>query len=487
MVKTPRTRHSKTQREPVTIDLDPDQVRRETADGGAAAKEPVQTAKPDADASGKTETMQPSSSVAPEKEKVSSAAAGKPGEFGRPSSGSGISGNDKPKQEKAEEPKSQSAKPATAAKPSGRGAGGMFGAGVAGGVIALALAAGLQWSGLLPGLRPEPKTADPAIETLRQQLAALETKLNDQQEALQATNGEDVSAALTQATDLANSLDGRISALSTELSTLQQSVSSGGAGEGPGLEALSARVAKIEEAAPSSSDAGAVNAAVEPVSRQVAELQVELGKVSSNADQAAKSASDNAAALANFGNELATLKDRVEEGGSAAKLAAIMAATALKSAVDRGSSFSGELDAFSAVAPEGEAGALEALRPFAATGLPSRASLAVEAPQVASSIVQATNRSAASDGGMIDSLMASARSLVVVRPVGSVEGSEPPAIAARMEAAVIANDYRKALAEYATLPEAGKAAAADFARKLEARQAADEALDRALSNALKGA
>ncbi|WP_244423452.1 hypothetical protein [Nitratireductor aquibiodomus] len=52
--------------------------------------------------------------------------------------------------------------------------------------------------------------------------------------------------------------------------------------------------------------------------------------------------------------------------------------------------------------------------------------------------------------------MASARSLVVVRPVGSVEGDGPDAIAARMEAAVVANDYEKALAEYETLPEAGK-------------------------------
>ena len=120
--------------------------------------------------------------------------------------------------------------------------------------------------------------------------------------------------------------------------------------------------------------------------------------------------------------------------------------------------------------------------------MPSRATLAAEAPAVASSIVAAVTREAGDGGGgIIDNLMASARSLVVVRPVGSVEGEDPDAIAARMEAAVVANDYAKALAEYETLPEAGKQAAADFANKLQARQAADQILNKALADALKGA
>jgi hypothetical protein len=52
---------------------------------------------------------------------------------------------------------------------------------------------------------------------------------------------------------------------------------------------------------------------------------------------------------------------------------------------------------------------------------------------------------------------------------------------------VVANDYEKALAEYEALPEAGKQAGADFAEKLRARQAADQILNRALADALKGA
>ena len=49
MVKTPRTRHSKSQKEPVTIDLDPDQVKREAVDRPDASGETGrQTARPEA-------------------------------------------------------------------------------------------------------------------------------------------------------------------------------------------------------------------------------------------------------------------------------------------------------------------------------------------------------------------------------------------------------------------------------------------------------
>ena len=52
MVKTPRTRHSKAEREPVTIELGPDEVSRvATEDDAAATAEPVAdpSAEPGAD------------------------------------------------------------------------------------------------------------------------------------------------------------------------------------------------------------------------------------------------------------------------------------------------------------------------------------------------------------------------------------------------------------------------------------------------------
>ncbi|MCR4267229.1 COG4223 family protein [Nitratireductor sp. ZSWI3] len=479
MVKTPRTRHSKTQREPVTIDLEPDQVKREEVDKSEPAKDAAATAAGPVKAEPAGGAARTPRAKAETVSKPDSAAGDKPSGFGRASTG------EQPRAEAAAASAGTGApKPSqTPNAPRGGGAGGMLGAGIAGGAVALALAAGLQWSGVLPGLKPEPRTADPAVETLRQQLAALENRLDEQQSRIETGGDGQADAALDEARQLANSLDGRVSELGAQLSALQEAVSSGSAGEGAGLEALAARVATLEEREGASGQ-GAAN---EAVSRQVSELQAGADKITAAADAAARSASDNAAAIADLRGEVDALKARLEEGGGASQVAQVIAATALKSAVERGASFSNELETYAAIASPGAVEALAPLRPYAEAGLPSRAALAIEAPKAASRIVAATDRAAAGDGGIIDNLLASARSLVVVRPVGEVEGSEPSAIAARMEAAVIANDYGKALAEYASLPEAGKEAAADFARKLEARQAVDAALDKALSDALKGA
>jgi hypothetical protein len=50
--------------------------------------------------------------------------------------------------------------------------------------------------------------------------------------------------------------------------------------------------------------------------------------------------------------------------------------------------------------------------------------------------IVAASRGVGEDAGIGERLMASARSLVQVRPVGEVEGEEPGAIAARMEVAL---------------------------------------------------
>ena len=48
MVKTPRTRHSKAQREPVTIELGPDEVSRLATEDGASVSDARQEDAPEA-------------------------------------------------------------------------------------------------------------------------------------------------------------------------------------------------------------------------------------------------------------------------------------------------------------------------------------------------------------------------------------------------------------------------------------------------------
>lgn len=491
MVKTPRTRHSKTQKEPVTIDLDPDQVKKEKVDKPDAPGEATKQAagqdtqigveaKPEA--SGTETSSKPASSTAPKGEKPAAASKDKPANkdagFGRDAKAGGANVSKGDAGKKSEKPED------SPSATGGGGAGRAVAGGVVGGLVALALAGGLQWAGILPAPDRGGDAADPAVESLRQQVAALESRLSD--EPATGGNTEAVAAALSEARERAEATGRRLSELGNEITALRESISSGEAGEGPGLEAVSKRLAALEEQTQSLSAGGGAGAALEDVTSRISSIEAGVREASEVAGTARKTASDNAAALSAIKTEVDALKAQVEEADAAPRMALVIAATTLKSAVERGTPYASELETYTAIAPEGEAEALAPLEANASSGVPSRATLAAEAPEVASRIVAATTRRAG-DGGIIDNLMASARSLVVVRPVGSVEGDGPDAIAARMEAAVVANDYEKALAEYETLPEAGKEAAADFVERLRARHAADQILNRALADALKGA
>jgi hypothetical protein len=89
------------------------------------------------------------------------------------------------------------------------------------------------------------------------------------------------------------------------------------------------------------------------------------------------------------------------------------------------------------------------------------------------------------DAGFWESLLDSAESLVQVRPIGEVEGDTAPAKVARMEVAVKAGELTKALAEFDTLPEPSKAAGQAFAELIRTRVAVEELVAKALAGALK--
>ena len=156
------------------------------------------------------------------------------------------------------------------------------------------------------------------------------------------------------------------------------------------------------------------------------------------------------------------------EAASAAALAMVRDASA------KGGPFADALAMLQAVG--GDAPGIAALRPLAAGGAPSRADLAAAFPAVADRILAATAPTPA-QGGLLDRLSGFARGLVSVRPTGPVEGTTPEAIVSRMRAEVDAGDLGKALAERDGLPEAGKAASADWAESAGKRVAIDRLVD----------
>ncbi|AZO17830.1 phage tail protein [Mesorhizobium sp. M2A.F.Ca.ET.043.05.1.1] len=488
MVKTPKMRHSKTRREPVTIELEPGAVSRITDEDAAKAKA-AQT--DEAKAEEAAAASQPEAPEEPihaeqadiepwEHSDVAQAAAEKPeagkGEPEAPYPG----GSDEPKSQpqgfdynfedasaaaagapaaKSSETRSEARGEDRAPQPSRRTGVSVIAAGVIGGVIALAGAGLLQAVGLLGA----PGSNGGSLEGVNGEIASLKSEIAAPKES------GDKGASAT--------VDGLSSALEqvkSEVAALKTSAGQGG--DGAALKALGDKVGQIETAvADLQKNGNAAPVDLGPLNEKIAGLDA---LVKSTGD-AAKAEDGRVAALE---QSVSQLSGKVEAQASQPKIALAIAAAALKSALDRGAPFATELDTFAAIAPD--APELAALRSYADKGVPTRATIASEVDAAANAMVEAA-KPVDQNAGFFQSLVSSAESLVKVRPVGSVEGKGAPETVARMEVAVNQGDYAKALSEYNTLPDASKAAGADFAGKLKARLEVEKQLEALIAGATK--
>lgn len=461
MVKTPRTRHSRTEKEPVTIDLSPDEVSRVEAEAAPEA------AAPEAEAPASKSDDRPD-------DRRDDRFDGGPA-FGRAGA---ETGSPRPETSEPETPKGEPARdPASA--PAGRG-GGLAGlvAGLVGGVAALAIAAGLQFAGMLPGATPPsaPAATDhgPAIAALETQIAGLRSEIAALEPA--GDGGEALDARVA-------GIEERVTSLASALDGLRGEVAELGArpegGETPGaavdLSPVEDRIAALETALGEVRQAMAPASALTAVEDAVASLRSEL-------DAGRDGQAGAIARLEALEAAVATLTGRVDEQAKAPATAIIIAASSLKAAIDRGTPFTTELDTYAALVPD--APQLAELGALAAAGVPTRAQLAAESDAAANAMIAAA-RPVDPDAGIVDRLMGSMMGLVQVRPIGMVEGESVPEIAARLDAAVAAGNYERALAEFATLPAEARAAGEAFIARLRARHAADRLADAALAAALK--
>ncbi|MBN9550639.1 MAG: COG4223 family protein [Alphaproteobacteria bacterium] len=485
MVKTPKTRHSKTRREPVTIELEPGAVSRITdadaakAEAGVARIDEVRTEEV-ADASQPEAPEEPihagQADIEPWKHSDAAQTADKPeagkGEPEAPYPGGSDAPKSQPKGfeynfEDASAPgaSASTAKPSETRsedrvpQPSRKTGVNAIAAGVIGGVIALAGAGLLQALGLIGA----PGSGGGALDGVNAEIASLKSEI----------------AALKESGDTAASakVDGLSSALDqvrTDVAALKSSA--GQDGDGAALKALGDKVGQIETAVADLQKSG--NAApvdLGPLNEKIAGLDALV----KSAGDAAKAEDGRVAALE---QSVSQLSGKVEAQASQPKIALAIAASALKSALDRGAPFATELDTFAAIAPD--APELAALRSYADKGVPTRATIASEVDAAASAMIEAA-KPVDQNAGFFQSLVSSAESLVKVRPVGSVEGKGAPETVARMEVAVNQGDYAKALGEYDTLPDAAKAAGADFAGKLKARLDVEKQLEALIAGATK--
>lgn len=331
-----------------------------------------------------------------------------------------------------------SEQPALPAAASGHGTPALIAAGIVGGLIALICAGAVQYAGLLP-MSPASKDASRDI-----------------------------------------------AALGAEVEGLKQTVVTLGAPPAAQPDtALQARISALEKAvknAPAAAADGTAATAADPASTQkIADLTAEVDQLKASLTQTSQA---QASTGADINKRLDDAEKKLSEPGKDVAVAQAIAAAGLKAAIDRGGPFRAELDTFAGVSPDDPA--VATLRNFADTGVPSRAELIRQVPDVATAIIGATQKPDENQGWS-DRLMASAKSLVTVRPVGNIQGDGVDAIAARFEDKIRNGDLPGAVTEWNGLPDAGKTASAAFKQSIEARIKVEDLVGETLSKAIAGA
>lgn len=315
---------------------------------------------------------------------------------------------------------------------------GTLAAGILGGLIALLGAGSLQYGGYLPTLGPDRAGESDAVSTLTNEVEALKTRLSE-------TLAE---------TSAASPVD---------------------------LQPIETRIAALEKSAGESAGATAADSeAVSKLEGDVARLTTELAALREAIARTTEAVSTTESQLT---ERIVAAEQKLDEPRSDIEMARAVAASALKTAIDRGGPYLAELEAFASISPEDPS--LPGLREHAAVGVPSRSDLVRDFQATADAILDAVHQPEG-DQGIFNRLMASAASAIRVRPVGSIEGDTPEAVVARIENKLQNGDFKGAQIEWQTLPEKGQAAAADYKRKLDERVSVEDLIGAVVSGALSG-
>jgi hypothetical protein len=258
--------------------------------------------------------------------------------------------------------------------------------------------------------------------------------------------------------------------------------------------ALTARVSSAESEAKSATEAlGALNRRLDGIEAGARDARNRADEASMAADAARRAIQSNSQRgdLDALANRVAALEGSVKAmgdafekriaGGGDRAARMVLAAEALRAAVERGRPYGPALAAVKALGADQNA--VSSLAPFAAAGVPSAAVLAQELSAMVPAIRQASGI-APSKGGFLDRLQANAERLVRVTPIDAPSGDDSSAVIARIEAVAARADINGALAELAKLPENARATAAPWVERAQGRNAALAASRRVAGDAL---
>jgi hypothetical protein len=360
-------------------------------------------------------------------------------------------------------------------------------AGLIGGVVGVAALA-LAWSGLDLGGGTKPA---PEITALEQRVAKLEAAPSPSVDAGALSELKSRLAALEGGTKETSSklaeLAGRVTQLETSLKTLAAT-----AGEGGSVASAAAIAQQIGEAekqlaakmeAALAKGEAANQSALAQMRSDIAELKAKLSALA-EAELGGAPPSDLGpelaaltARVAKIESTLPELAGAIDKNASGGKAAAVAIAFAnLRAAVSDGRPYASELDTVSTLAPSvGDLGILPA---YAESGIPTL-------PALTRSFITARDKaltvSTAPPAGssLVDSLMASAESLVKIRRIDEQPtGQGPAATLARAKAALDQGDLATAVKEVDMLDDTTREAFSAWLGQAHARLGADETLTR---------
>lgn len=362
-----------------------------------------------------------------------------------------------------------------------KSSGSTFSAGILGAVLALIGAAGLQWSGFLPGAN---NGQNDAIAALEQKITGLEENLGQasnqiaEQLTLQPTG--DFSSLTTRVDELEtllqndnssslealNEIKTQIDQLTSKIINVETNISTAGVaagGDGALPEGLASEIGKL-------STLNSEQAA------QISDLQAQVVSL-------AQSSSQNTGisdVITELQKRLADAETAIAEPDNDISIARSLAATTVKSAINRGGSFVAELESFAQIDPEHSA--ISELRPLSEKGVVTRANLTTGFGAVANQIITADS-SNEGETDIMARLLNSAASMVKVRKVGEIEGDNAEAIAARIETRLNDGKLVDAAREWEKLSDKAKAASQSFKTQLNDRIQAEQLSDKLMQAA----
>lgn len=342
-------------------------------------------------------------------------------------------------------------RPSTAAMPI---SGTILGAALVGVLGGFALAYGVALVGLWPQITP-PKDDTPAeIAALSQSLQTLGTQQNESQTRQDATNSE-LSKNIADTQAQLNALKTSINALNTDVTALKDQP------ETPILsqEALDDLRTQLSTRI----DAISAGAAPEEAEQLAQKLAASEQTIAAFADRLKALETTQAAQ----GAQIAQSQTQAEV--QAQQVQRPRALAELQAALVTGQPFDAELKALvqnltAEGAPETPIPA--DLLQAAQTGLPTPAAIAKDLDKSIPDLLAAIPTPP--DASWQDRALAQARALLALRPIGEVSGNTPEAQIARLEAALAAQDFIKAQAITATMPNDMRALMPDILAQIAA-------------------